>query len=418
MPAPDSSASIDVQQDFGTSDSAVRRAVAAARSAGKSLYFAAGTYRYNGFLILDGVSAFGDGASTVLEAGDPSGSAVILRGANVTLRALKITAPGASKRVGPYNAGGVYVDHARGFLVEGVTVSRVENIGIVVLGGSNGTIAGNVVTGSFADGIHLTGGSHDITVRGNRVRDVGDDMIAVVSYLTDGVVCANITITDNDVRGQTWGRGISVVGGRDVTVQRNSISDTSGAGVLVNSDGSFNTYGTTGVRVLLNTISGTDRGHIHHGGIHIEGWPGQPVLGTIVSGNTVTDTSYRGIVVGPHTSGTRIDGNRISRTANEGVFVWGADDPTITGNQVDSTASYGVYVTRNTTGRLTVLDNTLRDINTSRAPAIDVIHVEAGSALSSGEIRRTAYSALVGNVVDRLVECVNPQIAVADNRSG
>jgi parallel beta-helix repeat protein len=286
-----------------------------------------------------------------------------------------------------------------------------------VLGGSNGTIADNVVTGSYADGIHLTGGSHDITVKGNQVRDVGDDLIAVVSYLDDGVVCANIMITDNDVRGQTWGRGISVVGGRDVTVQRNSIADTSGAGVLVNSDGSYGTYGTTGVKVSQNTISNTDRSHIHHGGIHVEGQPGQVVQDTIVSDNTISDANYRGIVVGPNTDGTMVTGNRVVRTANEGIFVWGGSNPTISGNQVELTAIYGIYVAKSVTGRLSVLDNTLRDVNTSRSAAIDVVHVEAGSALTSGEVRRTKYTAPAGNPIDQLVECVNPQVTLSDNLS-
>lgn len=416
-PAPDPATAIDVRQAYGTSDAAVRRAVDAARSAGKSLYFAAGTYQYNGFLILDGVSAFGDGPSSVLQAQDPASSAVIMRGVNVSLRNLKITSPAASKRVGPHNAGGVYVDRARGFLVEGVTVSRVESAGMIVLGASNGTIADNVVSGSFSDGIHMTGGSHDIVVRGNQVRDTGDDMIAVVSYRADGVLSSDITIVDNDVRGQKWGRGISVVGGRNVTVQSNTIAETWGAGVLVNSDGSFDTYGTTGVRVLQNAISGTDRGRIHHGGIHVEGWPGQAVQGTLVSGNTITDASYRGIVVGANTDATVVEGNRVVRPANEGIFVWGGSNPTISANQVELTATYGIYVARSVTGRLSVLDNALRDVNTSRAAAIDAVHVESGSALTSGEIRRTTYSGTAGYPLDRLVECANPQVTLADNRA-
>ena len=337
-PAPAPASAINVRAGYGTSDAAIRRAVAAAKAAGKALYFPAGTYDYTGFLILDGVSASGDGDSTLLRASDPNNSAIILRGSNVSLRSLKITAPTAASRVGSGNAAGVYVDRASGFAVENVTVAKVQNIGILVFNSANGVIASNFVTGSLADAIHLTNGTHNVVVKGNRVRDVGDDMIAVVSYLGDPQ-CADITIVDNDVRGQWWGRGISVVGGRNVTVERNSIADTAGAGVLVNSDGSFGTFGTSGVRILGNTISGTaNHGNIRHGGIHIEGWPGQPVLGTIVSGNTITDARYRGIVVGPNTDGTVVSGNGVVRTANEGIFVWGGSNPTIKGNKIESSA--------------------------------------------------------------------------------
>ena len=65
----------------------------------------------------------------------------------------------------------------------------------------------------------------------NTVRENGDDMIAVVSYMaSDGTAIGsmtssmttlrdqrlnrNILITDNDVKGQYWGRGITVVGAR------------------------------------------------------------------------------------------------------------------------------------------------------------------------------------------------------------
>ena len=59
-------------------------------------------------------------------------------------------------------------------------------------------------------------------------------MLASLSTLRDQRLNRNILITDNDVKGQYWGRGISVVGGENVTIQYNQISDTTyAAGVLL-----------------------------------------------------------------------------------------------------------------------------------------------------------------------------------------
>jgi parallel beta-helix repeat protein len=143
------------------------------------------------------------------------------------------------------------------------------------------------------------------------------------------------------------------------------------------------------------------------------------VIGTTVSDNVVSDANYRGIVVGRNTDATVVTRNRVTRTANEGIFLWGGSNPVVTGNRVELAASYGIYAAKSLTGRLSVLDNTLRETNTGRSAWVDVVHVEAGSALTTGEVRRTTYSAPVGNLIDRLVESDNPQIMVADNvRSG
>ena len=234
---------IDVKRSYGTTDSDIRRAISAAKSSRRALYFAAGRYTYHSTLVLDGATAYGDGSASILSADNPLQSAVVLRGAGPVLRDIQITSPRAATRSRAGAAAGVQVAHATGFVVQRVTVTGAENVGIVVFGGIGGRVVDNTVSGTRADGIHLTDGSRDIVVSGNTVHDVGDDMIAVVSYLSDRVPCAQIVIANNNVYRQTSGRGITAVGGQDVTIRRNAISGTYGAGVLVASDRS---YGRTG----------------------------------------------------------------------------------------------------------------------------------------------------------------------------
>jgi hypothetical protein len=106
----------------------------------------------------------------------------------------------------------------------------------------------------------------------NIVRENGDDMIAVVSYMSNAGtpistmlasmstlreqrLNRNILITDNDVKGQYCGRGITVVGGENVTIQYNQISDTTyAAGVLLARESGYLSFGVRNVIVLNNTI--------------------------------------------------------------------------------------------------------------------------------------------------------------------
>ena len=69
-----------------------------------------------------------------------------------------------------------------GVQVLGVTIQGGASAGIFVFGGSSVAIVGNTVEATLADGIHTTYGSTNVLVRGNTVKNTGDDLIAVVSY--------------------------------------------------------------------------------------------------------------------------------------------------------------------------------------------------------------------------------------------
>jgi hypothetical protein len=170
------------------------------------------------------------------------------------IRGNKIIASGepGSAQANSATAAGIFVFRARGFLV-----------------------AENLISRSLSDGIHMSGGSFEGKVIGNTVRETGDDMIAVVSYLTQEgwasesakvtasalddrkelKLSRNILIADNFVTGQYWGRGISVVGGSHVTIKNNTIErNTVAAAVYLAREASYNTFGVHHVRVQDNII--------------------------------------------------------------------------------------------------------------------------------------------------------------------
>lgn len=173
---------------------------------------------------------------------------------NNVVRNNKVIAQGApgSPEANSATAAGIFVYRAQGFLIAENTVQR-----------------------SLADGIHVTAGSHNGSVIGNTVRENGDDMVAVVSYMRnkrerdDPIstiaqtlnqrkslnLVRNVIIANNDLSGQYWGRGISVVGGHDVTIKNNVINRTTmAAGIYLAREPGYMTFGLNNVLVEGNTI--------------------------------------------------------------------------------------------------------------------------------------------------------------------
>ena len=128
-------------------------------------------------------------------------------------------------------------------------VNSATTTGVFVYKARDFLVAENYVERSLADGIHITAGSAFGRVVRNVVRETGDDMIAMVSYLgrreeSAAQIAADlaaraervvhdIVVEGNDVAGQYWGRGISLVGARRITVRNNRISDTTTAPAYV-----------------------------------------------------------------------------------------------------------------------------------------------------------------------------------------
>ena len=61
-------------------------------------------------------------------------------------------------------------------------------------------VAENTVSRSLSDGIHVTAGSSYGRVLNNSVKETGDDMIAVVSYVADPGTSADAILADFDTR--------------------------------------------------------------------------------------------------------------------------------------------------------------------------------------------------------------------------
>ena len=203
--------------------------------------------------------------------------------------------------------------------------NRLAYAGILARFARGFLIAGNVVCRSTSDGIHTTSGSSDGIIAANTVRETGDDMIAVVNYGLGEPTVGNVLIEENDVSGQYWGRGISVVGGRDVTIRDNRISRTTvGAGILIHSETAYETADVRNVRIEGNVIHDVQRSPpaydpdqkakiTGHAAIDVYGQGSQKVSQVLIRDNTIDHTIKDGVQVRGNACGIGIAGNSMSQ---------------------------------------------------------------------------------------------------------
>jgi hypothetical protein len=235
----------------------------------------------------------------VIRAVDPRRQAVFLTGDRTAVTGVTLTST-ATRRLGALEDHRIVLEGSTGSVVRGVHLEGSSAAGIYTHDAHGFRIEANEVTGTLADGIHATAGSSDGVVQGNAVHDTGDDAIAVVSYVSDGALTSGITITANQVAG-TPARGISVVGGADVTIEGNVVEATAAAGIYLASEASFDTYAAQRVRVVGNTVRRANLdGAIAHAGIFAYARGGTARLGfgtvdlqvedVLIDANAIDDT--------------------------------------------------------------------------------------------------------------------------------
>jgi Ca2+-binding RTX toxin-like protein len=297
---------------------ALQRAFDQAKATGQDVYIPAGVFAHSGTLTADGIKIAGAGEGSVLKATQQGQEALILHGSGAELSDLRMEGVGGP-RINTYEAVGVLVDHAQNFRIENVHIQGTSGAGIIATASSQGYIANNIVENSGADSIHMVVGSHDILVERNRILHSGDDGISVVSYQGGGMV-SNVTIRDNEVLYNEWGRGITAAGGRDILIEHNNVVGGAAdrAGIYVSAEAEWGTESAHNVRVSGNTI--TDAGGLSsgHGAILLyNSRPGLVNDGVTVTNNEIINPRKMGILVsGEGEQHLAVYDNRISGSSN------------------------------------------------------------------------------------------------------
>jgi len=282
-----------VPDDDRDDTDAIQRALDAMKP-GETLVFGPGRYLISRSIRVRQPGVTVTGPNAIIHATNPDNQALLIEADNTTVSSLTFTAVTQGRRsaawhsrivvaadIGGGNYRTVYNTTIRdnGILnagPPGTPTANSSSAGGILLMKANGfLVTGNTVARTLADGIHVTSGSKNGRIINNTVRETGDDMIAVVSYLDSGspvtgsasrelanwntrvanALVRNVLISGNQLSGQYWGRGISVVGGQSITIARNTLNNVPvAAGVLVAREAGYETFGVENVLVEANVI--------------------------------------------------------------------------------------------------------------------------------------------------------------------
>ncbi len=321
LPPPPPTAGIDISTygavgDGVTDDTAALNKAFSTAPSGSVLLIPAGkTYKHTGSVKITVAGLHLTGSGTLL-ATNQLDSSLQIRAANVTIDGgmlLKFNTAGATRQAAGWQTM-IFIDHVSGATVRNITIDGSPSAGMMMYGASNYMIDTVTVQNTLADAIHSTLGSHDGIIKNPTIRNPGDDGVAVVSYLPDGVMCYNIQVISPRLYGQKWGRGFTVVGGHDVTYTDVYAEGSAGAAIYVAAEGasSWNTYGSYNVKYLGGTLVNSNTvSSIDHGAINIfNDQPTQKIatvdIENMVIQNTRTSASRNVAVLG--TGGGGISG--------------------------------------------------------------------------------------------------------------
>jgi hypothetical protein len=214
-----------------------------------------GTFAYSGNITAAGIAMAGNGASSILKATNFASSALILTGTGGSITNLSMTSAATTRLSTPQSAM-IWANGAKNYLVQNVLINGSPSVGIFSIGSSGGQILNNTVENTLADSISQIAGSNNITIRGNRVLNAGDDGISNNSYVSDGSTVNNITIAGNTILNNRSGRGLEVSGGDTLAFSGNYVDNTDGyADLYISSENSaWVTQNTTNVTVSGNSF--------------------------------------------------------------------------------------------------------------------------------------------------------------------
>ncbi len=280
--------SFGAKGDGVTDDTAALQKTFDSAPAGTTVLLGAGkVYAHSAVLHLRSAGAHLTGPGMLL-ATNEAASSVWIEADNVLVDGGVVFRTLSTKRWGAWEQMGIRLDGHTGITLRNVTVDGSAAAGIYVGNHSTAFTLDHVtVQNTRADGIHMTGGASNGHVIAPTVINSGDDGVAVVSYSADGAPCADITVTSPRVLGTGWGRGLSVVGGTNITESNIDVENSDAAAVYIAAEGSpWFTAAPNNVTVTGGTITGANHDiTVDHGAVLILAAETGPTPATI----TVTD---------------------------------------------------------------------------------------------------------------------------------
>lgn len=316
----------------GGDDTAGLKAAMAALSTGDTLVIPAGvTCQHSAVLDITTPGVHLSGPGTLL-ATNESRSSVWLNADNIVVEGgLTLKATNVTKRWNATQQHKLWLANAHtGIIVRDTTIDGSAAAGIFINGASDFILARVTVLNTEADGIHMTNGTHDGIVKDAVVRGAGDDGVAVVSYLSNPQATHDIQVINPKIYANTWGRGVSVVGGYNVTYSNIYVEASNASAVYIvqtsAKDGvaaSWDTHNVNNVQVLGGKlVNSNTNASVNNGAIVVAagGPAGHTITNVTVSDLTITNTrptAARNVGVFTY------DGGLVSKIAFSGITVNG-----------------------------------------------------------------------------------------------
>ncbi|MFD0671342.1 right-handed parallel beta-helix repeat-containing protein [Cohnella sp. GCM10027633] len=346
---------INVKTDYGAVGDGVANDTApllkaiqeAIRRQGATIYLPSGTYRTAPIEATGSFGIVGDGDTSVLYSEDRSKSVLKVNSATgVSFSNFKIRSNGTSYSQRNSAQYGFFLYKGERCLLQHLTVENTCAAGLFIFTCKNTKVAYNHVKNTLADGIHVTGSSKDCVVIGNTLADTGDDGIAVVSYQKDKDYCERIMIIGNGVY-NSWARGIAHVGGKNVTIADNIVTNSASSGILVVEDTNYQTYKSYDTVIHHNQITKagnyTPPRQMSGNKIGIEIATGS--IGVEIDGNFVKESWSTGISITTDSPGVAVRGNTVNGGQETGIQILGTDKIVVADNVVEKNKKYGLYAT-------------------------------------------------------------------------
>jgi Right handed beta helix region len=279
---------------------------------GATLQLQSQVFRHGGVLKIRVPGVHIDGNGATLQATSDATSAVQVLADGVELTNIRLTAPSDGPRMtGPDQH--KLVISGNDATVSHVTIVGSAAAGIFVNGAQNFTIQHVNIDGTRADGLHMTNGAGHGVVDDVHTDRTGDDGVAVVSYKADGARCHDIVVTNVAVGSTRWGRGMTVVGGTNVTMRNFRIANTSAAGLYVATEG--DPYYTQSVDHVTMSDGSVTNANQNPGVVH-----GAILVAAENAGTAINDVSISNVAVAGTTPSA---GRNVAVIADNGGSVSG-----------------------------------------------------------------------------------------------
>ncbi|MFG1811515.1 right-handed parallel beta-helix repeat-containing protein [Streptomyces sp. NPDC049040] len=325
-----SAATYGITPGGGDVTAALNSALGGLSGTGQGLWLPAGTYGISGRVNLSGVSLRGAGQwyTTLRSTAENGSGGLYATGGRNQIADLTISGD-QTFRNNDQGAAAIEGAFTSGSLILDVWMEH-SKVGLWAVPGTGLDAAGLRVRDTFADGIHVHGGSAGSRVEQSDVRNTGDDTIALD---TEGGNVTGCTVSHNTVRLPVQANGIGVYGGGSNVVEDNAVSDTVafGSGITVSTYFGQNFSGPTTVRgnLLLRTGSHHSNWATDIGALWIyaadKGDITQPVN---VTGNTIKDSTYQAVLL---SYGHTISNLAFDHDTITGAGTYGFDIENVTG---------------------------------------------------------------------------------------